>query len=135
MNNILPTKDNLANKGIHCDLLCPMCEDKMETIDHCFMVCTKASHIWFGSQLSINFLNNSNQNFKDWIMSTIPKFDDLNTSQIINIIDNIWIARNIKIFENKSTLVEEILARINQGVSNYYKVHNPNNQNRQRDTY
>lgn len=37
--NILPTRCNLAKKGIHLDVLCPICHTEAETGEHIFMSC------------------------------------------------------------------------------------------------
>lgn len=47
---------------------------------------------------------------------------------IINIIDNLWMARNVMIYENKNIHVEEIVSRANQRVNNCIKANNSSKQ-------
>lgn len=49
---------------------------------------------------------------------TIPLLDTYNTSLLINIIDNIWIARNHKEYDSKDIHMEEVLRRSNLNTYN-----------------
>lgn len=45
--NKVPTTDNLDKRGIDVHfLLCPICELKVESVDHLFFVCQMARDIW-----------------------------------------------------------------------------------------
>ncbi|GJV36397.1 reverse transcriptase domain, reverse transcriptase zinc-binding domain protein [Tanacetum coccineum] len=47
VDNKLPVRSELDKSGIDLDsLLCPSCNDVVETIDHCLVLCNMASHIW-----------------------------------------------------------------------------------------
>jgi hypothetical protein len=49
LNNVLPTKTNLANRGVKCDPFRPRCPTKMETINHVFLDCEWAKQVWLAS--------------------------------------------------------------------------------------
>lgn len=53
-----------------------------------------------GSYLNINFELDNHIHISEWIRKTISNLEKTNTTTIINIIDQIWIARNIMVFEN-----------------------------------
>jgi hypothetical protein len=85
INNALPIKTNLTNKGIIKESLCPRCNNTPETIDDAFLHCEWASHVWFSSPLTITTSNIHARSFVDWlhymIMHTPPE-----TTQIISTI-------------------------------------------------
>jgi hypothetical protein len=39
LNNAIPVRENLFTRGIRCDPLCPLCNTKIETINHIFLEC------------------------------------------------------------------------------------------------
>ncbi|KAG9441971.1 hypothetical protein H6P81_017825 [Aristolochia fimbriata] len=46
-HNRILTRENLVRRGIPLpSLLCPLCEDKQESVDHLLLQCTMAWHIW-----------------------------------------------------------------------------------------
>jgi hypothetical protein len=67
LNNIVPVRFELAKRGVNCTILCPMCFSQCETLDHTFMHCYRAKKVWFGAEIGINFSDNSQIHFYDWI--------------------------------------------------------------------
>jgi hypothetical protein len=57
LNNSIPIKTNLISKGITCDSWCPRCNAEPETIEHTFLKCDWARHVWFNSPLTITISN------------------------------------------------------------------------------
>lgn len=56
--------------------------------------------------------------------------DMYNTDMIINIIDCMWITRNILIYEDRSTPFIELIDKTNQGINKFQNNKKPrNNQN------
>ncbi|KAG9442213.1 hypothetical protein H6P81_018067 [Aristolochia fimbriata] len=46
-HNKILTRENLVRRGISLpSLLCPLCQDKQESVDHLLLQCTMAWHIW-----------------------------------------------------------------------------------------
>lgn len=101
LNDSLHVRSELSRRGIRCDLLCPICHIKMETVNHIFMECPRAQMIWFGSNLGINFSANNNQNFKEWLSMVINNMKEDIIIQTIAIAYGIWYARNKMVFENR----------------------------------
>jgi hypothetical protein len=100
----VPVRSELSKRGVPCNILCPRCLIKEETLDHTFMKCQHAARIWFGSKLGISF-DHRHTNFSDWIIHAL---NNLNTEDLIYmaaIAYGIWFTRNQMIFE--STDVED----------------------------
>jgi hypothetical protein len=52
-NNILPTKINLAKRGVTPDDKCPICKTEMETVNHSIWSCQSARDVWLECPLKI----------------------------------------------------------------------------------
>ncbi|GJZ73768.1 RNA-directed DNA polymerase, eukaryota [Tanacetum coccineum] len=47
LNGRIPVRNDLDKKGIDLDsILCPCCENVLESVDHCLVTCEKALYIW-----------------------------------------------------------------------------------------
>ncbi|GJS28095.1 putative RNA-directed DNA polymerase, eukaryota, reverse transcriptase zinc-binding domain protein [Tanacetum coccineum] len=47
LNGRIPVRNELDKKGIDLDsILCPCCENVLESVDHCLVTCEKALYIW-----------------------------------------------------------------------------------------
>jgi hypothetical protein len=55
IHRAIPVKDELSRRGVICNVLCPRCLSRVETIEHTFMQCRHVSKIWFGSKLGVIF--------------------------------------------------------------------------------
>jgi hypothetical protein len=81
INNALPTKTNLFNKGITQESLCPRCNKSPETIEHVFLQCDWVTQVWFCSPLTITTPIIQANSFADWleymIMHTQPETTQL----------------------------------------------------------
>jgi hypothetical protein len=91
----VPVRSELSKRGIPCNILCPRCLLKEETLDHTFMKCQHASKIWFGSKLGINF-NNSHINISNWIIYALNHLNSEDLIYMAAITYGIWYARNQK---------------------------------------
>ena len=59
--NKLPTLDNMDSKGIDIDsLLCPVCNDHVECVDHLFFSCEMAKELW--------------RSLARWVSMDLPEF-------------------------------------------------------------
>ncbi|GMN35433.1 hypothetical protein TIFTF001_048455, partial [Ficus carica] len=45
-HEIIPTMASLGYKGIDCDVVCPRCKDKMESISHAILDCPTSQAVW-----------------------------------------------------------------------------------------
>jgi hypothetical protein len=85
---------------VQCNILCPRCLEKEETVDHAFMRCQYAARIWFGSKLGIKFDNNQIR-FVDWLTHSINNLKEEDISYVAAITYGIWFARNRQVFDLK----------------------------------
>jgi hypothetical protein len=117
LQEAIPVKSALNQRGIQCQILCPCCFQKEETIDHIFMKCQHATKIWFGSKLGVNF-NNCNLSFIEWLQHTINSLNTEDLSYVAALIYGIWLARNQQVFNLRSvdntTVIEQALRSIHE---------------------
>ncbi|WJX55042.1 hypothetical protein P8452_40859 [Trifolium repens] len=118
IQNALPVRSALSNRGIHCNILCPRCLKKEETMDHIFMHCDRSSKVWFGSQLGIKF-DSSQTSFADWVTYAINHLKEENIIHLAAIIYGIWYARNQQVFEGRDILEWDTIAKASQSITEY----------------
>jgi ribonuclease HI len=118
LNNALPAKENLANRGIRCNPLCSLCNSKIETIDHIFLACDWTRQAWFSSPLTINLAHLTIKHFPDWLDYMIDNTTKEDMPTISTILYNIWIARNEREFNNRYLPPTEMM---NRAMKNLYE--------------
>jgi hypothetical protein len=121
----IPVRSELSKRGVLCNILCPRCLLKEETIDHAFMQCQHASKIWFDSKLGINF-NNSHADFIEWVCYALTTFKDEDLSYLAAITYGIWFARNQKIYELRDIEDSIIIDKANSSIQEFQQAHNIN---------
>jgi hypothetical protein len=134
----IPVKSKLNSRGVQCNIICPRCLEKEETIDYAFMKCHFASRVWFGSKLGVNF-NNSQISFTEWLIHTINSLPADDISYVVAVTYSLWFARNQQVFDLTSIEDEQVINRANRSIQEYQSalaIGNPNisNQNQHRTT-
>jgi hypothetical protein len=134
----IPVKSKLNSRGVQCNIICPRCLEKEETIDYAFMKCHFASRVWFGSKLGVNF-NNSQISFTEWLIHTINSLPTDDISYVAAVTYSLWFARNQQVFDLTSIEDEQVINRANRSIQEYQSalaIGNPNisNQNQHRTT-
>jgi hypothetical protein len=114
LNNAIPVKEKLFNRGIKCVPLCTYCNNSVETIDHIFLECDWVKKVWFASLLTINFEHVKFTKFQDWFdyMVQESKNEDLQT--ISTLLYSIWQARNDREFNGKNVPPTDMMQRAMQ---------------------
>jgi hypothetical protein len=121
LQNSLPVRSNLNTKGVNCNPLCPRCYSKIETIDHVFKECIWTQQVWFASQLSINFSNDKDKEFRDWLQDMFSQAKHNNIDRISTLCYHIWKARNMLIFQQKDIPVLTVVENANSDLLEYQK--------------
>jgi hypothetical protein len=121
LQNALPVRSNLNTKGVNCNPLCPRCYSKIETIDHVFKECVWTQQVWFASQLSINFSNDKDKEFRDWLQDMFSQAKHNNIDRISTLCYHIWKARNMLIFQQKDIPVLTVVENANSNLLEYQK--------------
>ncbi|RHN54610.1 putative ribonuclease H-like domain, reverse transcriptase zinc-binding domain-containing protein [Medicago truncatula] len=111
LNKALPVREELDKRGINCSLLCPRCEESIESIDHIFLKCDRTRRELFGSNLGINFQISRTTDFIDWLISFIYKTDKPTIISLASLLYSIWHSRNQRVFEDKIIPEEVIIHR------------------------
>jgi ribonuclease HI len=111
LNNAIPVRENLSNKGIRCDPLCPLCNSKIETINHIFLECEWTRQIWFVSPLTINYEFLQIKTISSWFDYMMQNTTAIDMQTISTILYGIWIARNEKVYKDKHVPPTEVVNR------------------------
>ena len=67
MHKSMPVRNVLANRGINCSRLCPVCRNQVESIDHLLRVCVFAQFFWSRMEVSHLFMARHTQSLEDWL--------------------------------------------------------------------
>ncbi|KAK2382213.1 Ribonuclease H superfamily protein [Trifolium repens] len=118
MQEAIPVKSALNHRGVQCQILCPRCFQKEETIDHIFMKCHHATRIWFGSKLGVNF-SNCNLSFVEWLQNTINSLKDEDLSYVAALIYGIWLARNQQVFNLRNVDNTTVIEQANRSIQEF----------------
>jgi hypothetical protein len=129
LQGAIPVRSMLNIKGVQCNILCPRCLEKEETIDHAFMKCQFASRIWFGSKLGVNF-NNNQIGFIEWLTHAINNLNKEDISYVAAIAYSIWFARNQQVFNLTCIDDDHVINCVNLSIQDYTSALNSLNPNK-----
>ena len=118
MNQKLSTVDRLTRWGLEVDKTCVLCKNADETIEHLFLQCQFAGKLW---EKVLRMLEHQGtipivwEQFQQWCVqngkgkrATTQVFKTVITEGIYGL----WIERNNRIFEKKSSKEESIVKEI-----------------------
>jgi hypothetical protein len=94
-----------------------------ETISHLFMRCDRAAHVWFGSNLGVNFTPNHSY-FLEWLFYCITSLNEEDLVAISAIIYGIWWARNKLVFDNYDMEDKAIIDQAYSSIKDYQQMNN-----------
>jgi hypothetical protein len=124
--NILPTRANLAKKGVQIENLCPLCNSEPETIDHTFLHCQIARLTWFASQIGVHAPQSMPLN--QWLLQGLTCEETMGTQLFCVLLWKIWGARNNLIFKNKPInpieVAQDAMSFV-QELPSYHQARNP----------
>jgi len=80
------------------------------------VTCPQVYRTWFGSNLSIPILDQHMTEFTDWLHYIITTKDEAIIIQIATLIYHIWLAQNIKVFEEKDLPEADIIHLVDTSI-------------------
>ncbi|KAK2419405.1 Ribonuclease H superfamily protein [Trifolium repens] len=119
IHKAITVKSELSKRGVNCNVLCPRCLIKEETIDHTFMHCPHATKIWFGSKLGICF-DHRHSNISEWIQHVINCLNKDDVIYMAAVLYGIWYARNLKVFEDKDIEDDRVIINATKSINEYH---------------
>ncbi|XP_069147459.1 uncharacterized protein [Solanum lycopersicum] len=118
MHRKLATVDRLAKWGITHDSACVLCTNKDESLDHMFLQCHYAEEVWERVLTWAGFNNNIAKTWTQFVQWCIQHGKGKTTRAqlfrmvLAEVVYAVWNERNKRIFEDKKSLVEEIVKKI-----------------------
>ncbi|XP_060960786.1 uncharacterized protein LOC133031321 [Cannabis sativa] len=105
LSNALPTRVSLARRMHIDEVLCPMCGREDETVEHLFLYCDFASHLWRSSPWGLMPVVDSGARMWDWVQFIWNlKSQGVDIDKVFLyasiVVDTIWKARNDKVHMN-----------------------------------
>lgn len=93
-SNILPTKHNLAKRGVELETNCIICNHPVEDPEHVFRDCPLAGEVWLECGLSNITNGKQGQPIKAWIADVFETLDDHRRDLFLMVSWSIWLNRN-----------------------------------------
>lgn len=72
--NALPTNVNLRRRGGEIDVICVVCGEKEESVDHLFMNCKPVALFWNTLVLRIDMEKEPIKSFREWLWDKMQKY-------------------------------------------------------------
>lgn len=117
LNNGIAVRGNLAKRGVDIETTCPRCGEGEESLEHMLMFCGESRKSWYLSPLRIEMDQVRCGKFREWVeaLAAEKKEDDW-WALFWALCWNIWIGRNVWVFEGKRREFVEVVDRAVKGV-------------------
>lgn len=112
--NILPIATRLTQKGVQIDETCVMCHEEAENPTYCLFKCIYAQEVWRNSPIAMDVDQWPDIEGKDAVLLGLHTIGKPLHGLFAAICWSIWLARNDRVWNNKTPRVEAIF---NQAVS------------------
>ncbi|KAL2892137.1 hypothetical protein RDABS01_008046, partial [Bienertia sinuspersici] len=116
----LPVKSLLKHRRLVMQAECPWCESAEETLGHALFECWRIRSLWEDSDCGCLLPSNETANMCEFIVGW-RKFDEKTKKLGAYLLWNIWMERNKKLFENKTTQNMVIVERVKRQVEEFGK--------------
>ncbi|CAL9000187.1 unnamed protein product, partial [Prunus brigantina] len=104
----LPTRDALFRRHLGTSLLCPICGEFSESVEHLFLLCNWVQPVWFGGPLNYRINRQSITSMSEWMMQILKISQGLGydrkwlISQIVYTCWSIWKSLCSAVFDDIS---------------------------------
>jgi hypothetical protein len=97
-SDIIPTKENLARKGVLEDDICEICGRESETVLHALWLCPSAQDVWGSCCLKIQKMQTMYRDLKEMLIDMLRRCDGEEAELFAVIAKGIWTKRNGVVF-------------------------------------
>ncbi|TQE13975.1 hypothetical protein C1H46_000397 [Malus baccata] len=94
--SILPTKVNLAKKGVSLEVRCAMCNEVPETKGDVLKECSFAWDVWFTSPIRLRLVSVRDNSIKEWLISLVDQHE-VDLDIFCMLLWAVWQERNAKV--------------------------------------
>nr|XP_027081023.1 uncharacterized protein LOC113703745 [Coffea arabica] len=115
LNQVLPGREAIYKRIGKGDMICKLCGEGSETVEHIFFHCTKAQMIWQMAPLQWDGIKEHTADFRRWwsiLMEAQTRREGLeHIALTVEILWQIWKARNEAEFEEKDRHPMEVIRK------------------------
>jgi hypothetical protein len=126
LNNLLPTRTNLAKKGVIQDTICPICENKDETVEHILWSCPSSKDVWGGGPRRLQKLDATESNFTNLFEKLIKRCDKEDLELFAVTARKIWLRRNSVIHGEFFSHPTQLLRDAQNSLEDFQRIHSGN---------
>ncbi|XP_028753118.1 uncharacterized protein LOC114712741 [Neltuma alba] len=121
----VPVKEALVRRRCcNTSVICPICNQEVETIEHTLFLCSRFQGVWFASALSWKIDCNRFQSFGLWFEKILIDDNVLNEFQLAYVAWIIWLVwkeRNSVVFEAKQHDPIKVVQLAEKAVREFWK--------------
>ncbi|CAL2228879.1 unnamed protein product [Prunus armeniaca] len=130
ISKALATRLNLYKRKLNVNMICPLCNDQVESEEHLFFLCPWVKMVWFCSTFNYRVNTRSFTTFDQWVESLVqmkfPSFLD-KRNFLTNLIWFIWKVRCQFIFYGCKHEPTRVLQMANSMVGDFLEAYLPSN--------
>ena len=106
--NALPTMVNLNRRGIQVDVLCPICKNEEEGVEHAILNCELAKAVWSKWRDNPGNFLESKCDMSDLALTIISQGTQCDLENFFGVAWAIWYHRHQLIFEASKTTADQV---------------------------
>jgi hypothetical protein len=122
-NNILPTKANLARRGVTPDDKCPICKLERETVSHSLWSCQAAKDVWSECPMRIQKSPCDEDDFLSIFKRLVERLSVEDLRMLAYVARQIWFRRNGVVFKEVFQSPKEIIQAAYNQMNQYEQAH------------
>ncbi|XP_027090165.1 uncharacterized protein [Coffea arabica] len=125
LHQALPCREALHKRTSKGDIICKICGENSETVEHIFFHCKQAQMIWRIAPLQWDGLKEHTADFRRWwtmlmeVQTRKEGREHINLT--VNILWQIWKARNAAEFDGKDTHPMEVIRKAIKDCKEYHQ--------------
>nr|POE60867.1 hypothetical protein CFP56_31292 [Quercus suber] len=106
--NAIPTMVNLNRRGIQVVVLCPICKNEEEGVEHAILNCVLAKAVWSKWRDGLGKVLESKCDMSDLVLAIISQGTQHDLENFFGVAWAIWYHRNQLIFEASKTTADQV---------------------------
>src|ERR1044072_348445 len=114
VRNTIPSRRRLWNRGIHCPLWCPRCNNIEESVEHIFTGCWWSKQFWFLCSLGYTWDCPPQFSFSGWLCDMVMQAPMEVLTLVAAACYSIWKSRNKMCFEGVDGAVSIAVSKATQ---------------------
>jgi hypothetical protein len=123
LHNLLPTRTNLARKGVTNDTICPICDREDETVEHILWSCPSSKDVWGGGPRSLQKCGEIEGLFPSFFEAMMRRCNKEDLELFAVTARKIWLRRNSVIHGEQFSHPTQLLREAQNSLEEFQRIH------------